>query len=124
MLPNDIHALIEALQDHLPPVFLGTELDERTGNAVRWRKFQNDRSKGKVPEGIVIYRGRRALVVRDPFLEWLPTTLTVRCPVPVPPPPQPRAGRKHRARVQDATPDRQKRGRARRALPEMTVASS
>lgn len=71
-----ILAIIEALRGYLPPVFLGSLIDDLTGGACRWRTLQNKRSRREIPEDCFAYSGRQVLVRRDLFLDWWATTLS------------------------------------------------
>ncbi|WP_174411087.1 hypothetical protein [Desulfovibrio psychrotolerans] len=77
-----MNELLAQMQDHLPPVFAGVEIDQLTGNAIRWRTIQNLRACRNVPERKKIPQGcfkkdgnRKILIVRDPFLSWWFTQL-------------------------------------------------
>ena len=71
-----MNQLRKQLDNHLPPVFAGTSIDELTGNAIRWKSVRNRRSKKlpeerRVPEACFLHHGsRKVLIVRDPFLDW------------------------------------------------------
>ena len=60
---------LEKLKEEMPAVFAGTEMDKLTGEGYRWRTFQNELSRGEIPEGVVMRSGsKKRIVVRDPFL--------------------------------------------------------
>jgi hypothetical protein len=91
--------IIAAMRAALPPVFLGSKIDELTGGAINWRTTQNRRSRGEIEnqDEIFIRSGNRILVMRDPFLDWWATTLSdARQPSLMPP------QRAHRVRGDEA----------------------
>lgn len=62
---------LQKLQEGMPPIIAGTELDRFTGGAYRWRTLQNQKSLGEAPEDIFLRSGsRKLLVVRDAFLAY------------------------------------------------------
>ena len=69
--------IIAELRAVLPPVFLGSKINELTGHAIAWGTVQNKRSRREIPneDKIFIRSGNRVLVVRDPFLDWWGPTL-------------------------------------------------
>ena len=67
--------IIDQLRGALPPVFLGSAIDELTGGAIRWGTTQNKRCRREIPEECFVRSGPRVLVVRDRFLDWWATTL-------------------------------------------------
>jgi hypothetical protein len=69
--------VIAALKQALPPIFLGSKLDELTGGAINWRTTQNRRCRGEIEnEDEIFFRvGNRVGVRRDPLLAWFATTL-------------------------------------------------
>jgi hypothetical protein len=76
--------VIEELRQALPPIFLGTHVDEMTGGAIHWPTIQNKRSKREIPDDCFVKSGPKVLVRRDPFLDWWVTTLShARCAPPV-----------------------------------------
>ena len=68
--------LLEQLRGHIPPLFLATELDAFTGNALRWRTIKNLRCQRmlpggpQIPEECFLKHGKKTLIVRDPLLAW------------------------------------------------------
>lgn len=69
--------VVEELRKALPPVFAGTSLGELTGNAIHWPTIQNRRALRQIPDECFVRSGLRVLVIRDRFLNWWQTTLTV-----------------------------------------------
>jgi hypothetical protein len=90
--------LIEQLRQALPPVFLGSAIDELTGGAVCWGTVQNKRCRGEIPEECFVRSGLRVIVIRDRFLDWWGTTLRPARETSTRYAPQPRAGRRQRSR--------------------------
>lgn len=70
--------LIAKLRQALPPVFLGSKLNEYMGQSIAWGTVQNKRSRREIKNEseIFIRSGNRVLVARDPFLSWWATTLS------------------------------------------------
>ncbi|WP_290920227.1 hypothetical protein [Halodesulfovibrio sp.] len=76
--------LLANLKAELPPVFAGKEIDRLLGKAICWRTIQNIRSKKDLPDHKKIPRtcfvrsgDRKTLIIRDPFLEWWISQLTI-----------------------------------------------
>src|SRR6516165_5131846 len=90
--------VIEELRQALPPIFLGTRVDELTGGAIHWPTIQNKRSKREIPDNCFVKSGPKVLVRRDLFLDWWATTLSEARAAPVV---TPRRGRR-RARAEAA----------------------
>ena len=91
-----IEHLIAEMKQNMPPVFLGSKIDELTGFAIAWGSVQNKRSRREIPneDEIFIRSGNRILVVRDPFIEWFAKTLRkARGPATVRPPRRSRRAR-------------------------------
>lgn len=72
-----MNELKQQLQEYLPPIFAGVEIDRLTGKALRWRTIQNIRANKdlpehkKIPTDCFLRDGtRKVLVVRDKILEW------------------------------------------------------
>ncbi len=66
-----IDDILKQMREAMPPVFAGTSVDTLTGNGIRWRTVQNEKSRGETPDGMFIRQGgRKLLVVRDVFLEY------------------------------------------------------
>ena len=62
---------LKELQETMPPVFAGTELDRFTGQGYRWRTLQNEKCRRETPPGMFVrHGGRKLLVVRDVFLHY------------------------------------------------------
>jgi hypothetical protein len=80
--------IVSELRRTLPAVFLGSKIGELTGSSIAWGTVQNKRSRGEIPNenDIFIRSGNRVLVVRDPFLDWWSTTLSLARRAPVLPP--------------------------------------
>jgi hypothetical protein len=74
-----LEELVKRWREEFPPVWLGSETDNLTGRALRWRTIQNKRQKGEIPPECFVrsQSGLRVMVLRDPFLDWWKTTL---CP--------------------------------------------
>jgi hypothetical protein len=75
--------VIAELRRALPPVFLGSKIDEYTGHSIAWGTLQNKRSRREIPNESEIFlrSGNRVLIRRDPFLAWWTSTLSdARCP--------------------------------------------
>ncbi len=70
-----MHEVIEQLRQSLPPLFLGSAIDELTGRAIRWRTTQNRRCRDEIPADCFVRSGPRVLVIRDKFLDWWGATL-------------------------------------------------
>jgi hypothetical protein len=70
-------AIIDELRAELPPIWLGTRTDELTGGAICWGTTQNRRSRGEIPDECFARSGSRVLVIRDPFLSWWQSTLSL-----------------------------------------------
>jgi len=87
---DHVEEFIEALRCELPPVFLGSKVEELTGGAICWGTTQNRRSRREIPnaDAIFVRSGNRTLVARDPFLAWFATTLGARRPPPTLPAPR------------------------------------
>jgi hypothetical protein len=68
------HPVVEGFRKEWPAAFAGPSLDKLSGNAFRWSTTQNRRSRGEIPSECFV-NGRPTLVLRDPFLDWLDTTL-------------------------------------------------
>ncbi len=84
MSPSEqVDDVIERMRKECPPIFTGPSLTERSGGVFNWGTIQNRRSAGKtdptkkIPDECFRYMGKRVLVVRDPFLDWAATTLSV-----------------------------------------------
>jgi hypothetical protein len=81
--------VIAELRQALPPLFLGSKIGELTGHSIAWGTVQNKRSRREIPNEaeIFIRSGNRALVRRDPFLDWWISTLAEarRLPLVIPP---------------------------------------
>jgi hypothetical protein len=86
--------IIEQLRATLPPIFLGTTLDDLTGKAICWATTQNKRSRGEIPDECFVRSGPRVLVLRDPFLDWWGATLRPAGETRAQHTPVPRAGRR------------------------------
>lgn len=72
----ELCAALKKLREEMPAIFAGVEMDRLTGNACRWRTFQNELCRGEIPEDVVMRSGsKKLLVVRDPFLSYLQTKL-------------------------------------------------
>ena len=67
--------IIEQLRQELPPVWARVETDRLTGGMFRARTLANLQSRGEFPSVAVNYIGRKAIILRDPFLEWAETKL-------------------------------------------------
>lgn len=67
--------VIDQLRASLPPIFLGSAIDDLTGDAIKWGTVQNKRCKGEIPDDCFVRSGPRVLVVRDKFLNWWGSTL-------------------------------------------------
>ncbi len=95
--------VIDELRQALPPIFLGSRVDELTGGAINWGTTQNKRSRREIPDECFVRSGQRVLVRRDLFLNWWVTTLSeARQPFGKPPrtsPPRPGGGRRRSARL-------------------------
>lgn len=103
--------LIDELRLALPPIFLGSQIGDLTGDAIHWPTIQNKRSLREIPDECFVCSGRRVLVRRDLFLNWWAGTLSeARQPFGKPPratPPLPRAGRRsprRRPQAAEASP--------------------
>jgi|SRR6516225_8082708 len=81
--------IIAELRAVLPPVFLGSKINELTGHAIAWGTVQNKRSRREIPEECFVRSGSRVLVLRDEFLTWWETTLRPSRRAPVIPARQP-----------------------------------
>lgn len=68
--------VIDELRQALPPIFLGSRIDEFTGGAIHWPTVQNRRSLREIPDECFVRSGQRVLVRRDLFLDWWATTLS------------------------------------------------
>jgi hypothetical protein len=86
--------VFDELRQALPPIFLGSRIDEFTGGAVHWPTTQNRRCKREIPDECFVRSGQRVLVRRDPFLDWWKTTLSDARQKTRTALPQPKAGRK------------------------------
>jgi hypothetical protein len=71
-----MQSVVEKLRGALPPIFLGANIDELTGGAIRWGTIQNKRSRREIPDECFVRSGPRILARRDPFLDWWATTLS------------------------------------------------
>jgi hypothetical protein len=72
--------IIWQLRKALPPIFLGSSIDELTGGAVHWRTIQNKRSRREIPNECFIRTAtKNIIVVRDRFLDWWVSTLRPAC---------------------------------------------
>lgn len=69
--------VIEELRSTLPPVFGRNYLEEKFGGAFSWAYIRKLKSEGKIPAECFVTSGRKLLVVRDPFLVWWASRLTV-----------------------------------------------
>lgn len=70
-------SVIEKFRANLPPAFAGRQIDELTGNGLRWRTLQNLKSLGKIPLDIFIKQtGGKVLLDRDRLLSWWETRLS------------------------------------------------
>jgi hypothetical protein len=56
--------VIEELRQALPPIFLGTRVDELTGGAIHWPTIQNKRSKREIPDDCFVKSGPKVLAAR------------------------------------------------------------
>ena len=73
-----LHNAMKTLQEELPAVFAGTELDRITGNAYRWDTLRNEIYRGEAPADICYTIGsRKKIVDRDRFIEYLATRISV-----------------------------------------------
>jgi hypothetical protein len=104
-------SVIDELRLALPPIFLGSRVDELTGGAINWGTTQNKRARREIPDECFVRSGQRVLVRRDLFLNWWARTLSeARQPFGKPPratPPPPRARRRsprRRSKVAEASP--------------------
>ena len=62
---------LEKLQATMPPIFVGSALDEFTGRGYRWRTLQNEKSRGVAPRAMFLKAGTRKLLLdRDKFLAY------------------------------------------------------
>ena len=68
-------ALLERLQEELPAIFRGSQLDHLTAGAICWGTIQNKRSRGEIPANCFLRSGPRVIIDRDPFLKWWVATL-------------------------------------------------
>jgi len=75
--------LFAQLQQHMPPLFLATKLDEYTGHALCWRTIKNQRCNKdypddeRIPEECFLRQSsRKTLIVRDELLAWWKSVLT------------------------------------------------
>lgn len=60
------------LEEALPPIFPGKDLDRLTGNVLRWRTIQNRRSRREIPRECFSKISTRKIVIhRDAFIAWL-----------------------------------------------------
>lgn len=60
------------LEEALPPIFPGKDLDRLTGNVLRWRTIQNRRCRREIPEDCFSKISARKIVIhRDAFIAWL-----------------------------------------------------
>ena len=98
--------IIEQFRATLPPILLGTALDDLTGKAICWGTIQNKRSRGEIPDECFVRSGPRVLVLRDPFLDWWGATLRPAGETKAHHTPLPRPGRQSANRNQPAaSPD-------------------
>ncbi|MBU4378880.1 MAG: hypothetical protein KUA35_09265 [Pseudodesulfovibrio sp.] len=67
-------SIIEQLRAEMPAIFAGKTVDEYTGGAVRWRTLQNMKARGEFPQSILLRFGKKDVIQRDRFLEWLKET--------------------------------------------------
>lgn len=63
--------IIEQLRKEMPAIFAGRKVDEYTGGAVCWRTLQNMKFKDEFPKEILFRMGKKDVIQRDLFLEWL-----------------------------------------------------
>ena len=59
------------LRATLPEMFPGKVAEQCTYGALSWATIRDLRRKGKIPAECFKQPGRRILVVRDPFLDWV-----------------------------------------------------
>ena len=72
MMANEVEEVLAQLRESMPPLFAGPKIDHYTGNGVRWRTVQNEKSRGETPAGMFVrHGGRKLLVVRDVFISYL-----------------------------------------------------
>lgn len=63
--------VIKQLRNEMPAIFAGKKVDDYTGGAVCWRTIQNLKFKNEFPKEILFRMGKRDVIKRDLFLEWL-----------------------------------------------------
>lgn len=61
----------KALRATLPALFPGKVAEQCTFGALSWATIRDLRRKGIIPAECFKQPGRRILVVRDPFLDWV-----------------------------------------------------
>lgn len=66
--------IIKQLKKELPPIFAGRKVDEYTGGAFSWRTLQNMKFKNEFPEEILFRVGKKDVIQRDLFLDWMKET--------------------------------------------------
>jgi hypothetical protein len=73
-----IEKILDELDKNSPPVWERPMLDVLTGGMVKAASYANMQSRGEAPPSI--YFGRKACVVKGPFLEWLRKRLSFKLP--------------------------------------------
>lgn len=67
--------LIEQLRQTLPPIWDRKNTGELTGGAVHPRTLTNQMSRGEGPGGTYRIGGKKVIIEREAFLEWLATRI-------------------------------------------------